>query len=324
MEHTLLIDAARAQSIEALIALHEAPNLEGIYTDDGLDLPAININTRLYWPALEQIALENDTKALVFLTNHIPWRTAPQNITQLLAVLSVCKIENITDTYLDFKGITGSIESRNDPINAMFSDSVLKKAKAMAHYIQEDNLSFTLALTKTNQENHGWHYLLMMLSMKQDKKPSKVQGDRIPFDIWIKIFDFLTVTPLDIKQTDQLRFIIERDYLSAQLKSYTLGCGLHKGRALSFLSAISQCDDKEKIQHEVNQQTLVLQGKNPYKLLDRTAPHRLNLKYAVPDKFHGIMGLWKEMYTGEAVTFEGEDDLVFDEEKNEASIRLKH
>lgn len=54
----------------------------------------------------------------------------------------------------------------------------------------------------------------------------------------------------------------------------------------------------------VNQQTQILQGHNPHRLLMRDQEHKMNIQNPVPDRFYGIIGFWNEMYTGETVNFE--------------------
>jgi len=182
--------------------------------------------------------------------------------------------------------------------------STQKKAEGLSKQIHQHHLSFEAALTKIDETCQGLLYLLIMINMKQNPQRLKVKPE-LPLEIWRHIFSFVTPAPVDNeKDSDRLQFIVSRQYLGAQLKSYESGYGFHKSRALSFFKAISHCGNEDEMKKEINEQAEVLQGRNPYKLLERSAEHRFNPENPRADRFHGIVGFWEEMYTGKAVNFE--------------------
>src|SRR5476649_1979182 len=93
-------------------------------------------------------------------------------------------------------------------------------------------------------------------------------------------------------------------YLCAQLFSYQSGWGKHKERAFSFFQAVSASNNKNEMQDLISKQIQVMQGNNPYTLLERDRKYKTNVSNHTFDKYSGILGFWQKMHTGESVVFE--------------------
>jgi len=272
--------------------------------------------------AVEQLALEDNVPVIYFLLMEPSSlrKVSPNNsgfyqhFYKFISHLSCDIVKQLAYlSFFDSKDIRFIVENINkrwiNRPNVEINKSTEERALAISKYMRKDNLSYALALTKTNQENHGWQYLLMMLSMQQDQQRPRVRSS-LESNLWLHVFSFLSNAPLNKQNVDSLRFVIERNYLTAQLKSYQLGYGFHKGRALSFFNKIARDPNQDMIKKEISGQVQILQGHNPYRLLERGQEHRMNVQNPVPDRFYGIIGFWEKGYTGKAAIFEEDETMV--------------
>lgn len=175
------------------------------------------------------------------------------------------------------------------------------RAIAVAKNRKEAILTHSLAMIRTDPKLQGMLYLAMLLSMGSTRK---IMGEirSLPWELWLHIFNFITPTRITCDDIEQLGFINGRAHFRAQLSCYLSTPNTNKQRAKSFLKAVSSCRTKEDLGHLLNQQTKILQDRNPYAKKDQHEPHQANIVGA-PDRFHHIIGFWEKKRTGKAVTF---------------------
>jgi hypothetical protein len=198
------------------------------------------------------------------------------------------------------------------PIMINFLPSLKSEKKRLLNlsvHIHNKGLSYEQALIKTDCAFEGMLYLLMIIQINQyacfeklDKHLLEKHLVPLPLEIWTHIFNF--ITPLSLYENDinELGFVMCRNLLSAELLSYPSE-GKHGERVNSFNNAIKGTKNKEELTLLVNNQTRILQGKNPYSLFRRELKYKTNTQNSTVDKYHKIIGFWHHTLSGEQVHF---------------------
>ena len=112
---------------------------------------------------------------------------------------------------------------------------------------------------------------------------------------------FTLVTPESLREAElkSLGFAMRRAYIGAQLLSYQEAKGAHhKNRAYSFFKTINHTQEETQLKELIDQQVQLLQGKNPYPLLQHNEEYKTNIENVFRDKYYEIIGHWSKAFTG--------------------------
>jgi len=214
-----------------------------------------------------------------------------------LAYLSLFPFDLIPTLVIAFKELVQPI---------VINEIIEKRAIAISKHIRIGKLSYSQALARTDPACNGMLFLLMLLAMKGGVLPADSSIPELPPEVWQLIFNFVVPMQLDVKEFEQLGFVMGRAYLCAQLSSYQSSFGKHKERACSFLQVVSATHNKEEMQTLISKQVEVLQESNSSGLLEPDQKYKMNTDHAAIDKYHGIIGFWEKMRTKQAVVFKDE------------------